>query len=264
MYFTDGAYTLEEVEKILHAFTYDDPDGNGKDDTYGMLPYNNQLHWMNTLMGAHGVAAGYNLMENDKLISAEISEKYKDGLKLLAKWQDMGVVDPEWTTIDVETSWEKYKQGKTGYFTAQRSYIAMEEWTKTRAPQNLIASNPDAKILVTAPEIGPNGQQGQGAWMPVTLLGDAFHISSKVTDEELARILQVFDYINHDEDSRWTIYGEVGTHSEWQGTPEESSLIVKDEFPFEEGNMGFNAYNFRTYPGERLKWLTSEKTLELM
>ncbi|MBO0600709.1 ABC transporter substrate-binding protein [Sporosarcina sp. E16_3] len=264
IFFTDKAYTLEEVEKILHAFTYDDPDGNGINDTYGMLPYNNQLHWMNTLMGAHGVASGYNLMEDGELISAEISNKYKEGLKLLAKWQEMGVIDPEWTTIDVETSWEKYKQGRTGYFTAQRSYVAMEEWTKTRAPQNLVAADPNVKVLVTAPEIGPDGQQGQGAWMPVTLLGDAFQISKDVTDEELARILQIFDYINHDDDSRWTIYGEVGEHSEWGGTPEESSLLVKEEYPSTEGNMGFNAYNFRTYSGKRLQWLTSEKTLKLM
>lgn len=264
IFFTDDAYTLEEVEEILHAFTFDDPDGNGKKDTYGMLPYNNQLHWMTTLMGANGVASGYNLIEDGELVSAEISNKYKDTLNLLAKWQKLGVIDPEWTTVDVETSWEKYKQGKTGYFTAQRSYVALEEWAKMRAPQNLILSDPNAKILVTAPEIGPDGQQGQGSWMPVNLLGDAFHISKDVTDEELARILQLFDYINHDDDSRWTIYGEVGEHSEWEGTPEHSSLIVKEEYPFEEGDMGFNAYNFRTYPGERLTWLTSEKTLELM
>ncbi|PAV31169.1 ABC transporter substrate-binding protein [Virgibacillus profundi] len=264
IYFTDEAYSLEEVEEILKAFTFDDPDGNGKDDTYGLLPYNNQLHWMTTIMGAHGVAPGYNLMEDDKLKSAEISNKYKEGLKLLAKWYDMGIVDPEWTTLDVEKAWEKYKIGKTGYFTAQRSYVAMEDWTKLRAPQNLILSDPDAKLLVTAPEIGPDGQQGEGSWMPVTLLGDGFQIAKDVTDIELARILQIFDYINHDDEARWTLYGEVGEHSEWQGTPEESAILVKEEYPAEEGDMGFWAYNFRTYPGERLKWLTSEYTFNLM
>ncbi|CQR47171.1 Lipoprotein LipO precursor [Paraliobacillus sp. PM-2] len=264
IYFTDEAYTTEEVEEILHAFTFNDPDGNGKNDTYGLLPYNNQLHWMNTLMGAHGVAAGYNLMEDGELKAAEISNRYKEGLKLLAKWYDMGVVDPEWTTLDVEKAWEKYKVGNTGYFTAQRSYVAMEDWTKARAPQNLVAADEDVKILVTAPEIGPDGEQGQGAWMPVTLLGDAYHISNEVTDEELARILQIFDYINHDDEARWTLYGEVGKHSEWQGEPNESAILTKPEYPAEEGDMGFWAYNFRTYPGERLKWLTSEYTFKLM
>lgn len=264
IYFTDGAYTLEETEEILKAFTNDDPDGNGKNDTYGMLPYNDQLHWMTTIMGAHGVAPGYNLMENDELVAAEISEKYKDGLNLLADWYDEGLIDPEWTTLDVEKAWEKYKQGRTGYFTAQRSYAAMEEWTKTRAPQNLILSDPDAKLLVTAPEIGPDGQQGEGSWEPVTLLGDSYNISKDVTDEELARILQMFDYLNHDDDARWTLYGEVGKHSDWQGEPEESSIEVKEEYPTIEGDMGFWAYNFRTYPGKRLEWLTPATTLELM
>ena len=264
IYFTDEAYTLDEVEKILKAFTFDDPDGNGKDDTYGLLPYNNQLHWMTTIMGAHGVAPGYNLMEDGELKAAEISNGYKEGLELLANWHDMGLVDPEWTTLDAEKAWEKYKLGKTGYFTAQRSYIALEEWAQMRAPQNLVLSDPDVKLLVTAPEIGPDGQQGEGSWMPVTLLGDAYQISKDVTNEELARILQIFDYINHDEDARWTLYGEVGKHSEWQGTPEESSLEVKPEYPRIEGDMGFWAYNFRTYPGKRLQWLTPETTFELM
>lgn len=264
IYFTDAAYTLEEVEEILLAFTYDDPDGNGIDDTYGMLPYNNQLHWLTTLMGAHGVAVNYNLEEDGELKQATISNAYKDGLKLLAKWNDLGVIDPEWTTLDVEKAWEKYRVGKTGYFTAQRSYVAMEEWTQTRAPQNLILADEDAKLLVTAPEIGPDGQQGQGSWMPVTLLGDGYQIASDVSDEELARILQIFDYINHDDDARWTMYGEVGEHSEWQGEPENSAILTKSEYPAEEGDMGFWAYNFRTYPGNRLQWLTSGYTFNLM
>jgi putative aldouronate transport system substrate-binding protein len=263
IFFTDKAYTLEEVEEILLAFTFDDPDGNGKNDTYGLSPYNNQLHWATTLMGAFGVAPGYNLLEDDKLVAAEISNKYKDALKLLAKWYDMGVIDPEWTTLDVNKSWEKYKQGKIGYYTAQSGYIAMDDWAITRAPQNLIVKDPNVKLLATAPEIGPNGQQGEAAWNPVNLLGGAFHISKDVTDEELARILQVFDYINFDNEARWTLYGEVGTHSEWEGTPEKSALKVKPEYPLEEGEIGFWAYNFRTYSPERVQLFTSEYTMKL-
>ncbi|GAB2556178.1 type 2 periplasmic-binding domain-containing protein [Gracilibacillus alcaliphilus] len=264
IYFTDEAYTLDELEEILRAFTFDDPNGNGKNDTYGLLPYNDQLHWMNTIMGAHGVAPGYNLEEDGEIKAAEISNRYKEALKRLAKWYDMGLMDPEWTTLDVEKAWEKYQIGNTGYFTAQRSYVAMEDWTTMRAPQNLILADEEAKLLVTAPEIGPDGDQGVGSWMPVTTLGQSYHISKDVTDEELARILQIFDFVNHDDEARWTLYGEVGEHSEWQGEPDESAIIINDEYPAEEGDMGFWAYNFRTYPGERLTWLTSQYTLELM
>ncbi|MEC1522206.1 ABC transporter substrate-binding protein [Neobacillus niacini] len=261
IYFTDAAYTLEEVEEILKAFTFDDPDGNGKDDTYGLSPYNNQIHWSASLMGAFGLAPGYNFIEDGKLVQTEVSQKYKEFLKLMAKWYKMGLIDPEFTTLDNNKSWEKYKQGKIGYYIAQPSYIAMDDWAKGRAPQNIVES-PDstAKLLATAPEIGKGGQQGVGAYLPVVNLADAFYVSKHVTDEELARILQIFDYINFDNEARWTLYGEVGVHSDWEGTPEKSALKVRPEFAKEEGNSGFWAYNFRTYDKERVQWFQSEYT----
>ncbi|NYE03418.1 hypothetical protein F4694_000137 [Bacillus niacini] len=264
IYYTDAAYTIEEVEEILKAFTFDDPDGNGKDDTYGISPYNNQIHWSATLMGAFGIAPGYNFMEDGKLVQTEVSKKYKDFLKLMAKWYKMGLIDPEFTTLDNNKSWEKYKQGKIGYYIAQPSYIAMDDWAKGRAPQNIV-ENPDstAKLLATAPEIGKGGQQGEGAYLPVGNLADAFYVSKDVTDEELARILQIFDYINLDNEARWTLYGEVGVHSDWEGTPEKSALKVRPEFAEQEGNSGFWAYNFRTYDKERVQWFQSEYTLNL-
>ncbi|MCU6711876.1 ABC transporter substrate-binding protein [Paenibacillus sp. J5C_2022] len=262
--FTEGAYTIEELEEILKAFTFNDPDKNGKDDTYGLLPANNNLNWAGTLMGSFGIYRGYNLIENDKLVVTEISQKYKEFLKLMAKWYDMGIIDPEFTTLDEKLGWEKYKQGKIGYYITQPAYIAMDDWAKGRAPQNIV-ENPDstAKVLAMAPEIGKDGQQGLGAYLPVTNLADAFYVSKDVTDEELARILQIFDYINHDDEARWTLYGEVGVHSKWEGEPEKSALKVLPEYAQEEGNSGFWAYNFRTYSKERVKWFTSEYTLKL-
>jgi putative aldouronate transport system substrate-binding protein len=266
IYYTDGAYTIEEVEEILKAFTFDDPDGNGKDDTYGISPWNSNTNWAVTLLGSFGIALSpnYNLMEDGKLVTSEISQNYKAFLKQMAKWYEMGLVDPEFTTLDDKKSWEKYKQGKIGYYVAQPSYMAMDDWAKGRAPQNLV-ENPDsnAKILAALPEIGKGGQQGEGAYIPVGNLADAFYVSKDVTDEELARILQLFDYINFDKEARWTLYGEVGVHSDWEGEPEKSALKVRPEFAAEEGNSGFWAYNFRTYDKDRVPWFQSEYTMKL-
>jgi putative aldouronate transport system substrate-binding protein len=266
IYYTDGAYTIEELEEILKAFTFNDPDGNGKDDTYGISPWNSNTNWAASLTGAFGIAlsANYNLMEDDKLVTTEISQKYKAFLKQMAKWYEMGLIDPEFTTLDDKKSWEKYKQGKVGYYIAQPAYIAMDDWAKGRAPQNIV-ENPEstAKLLATAPEIGKDNQQGVGAFIPVGNLADAFYVSKDVTDEELARILQVFDYINFDNEARWTLYGEIGEHSDWEGEPNKSAIKVRPEFAEQEGNSGFWAYNFRTYDQERTQWFTSEYTMKL-
>lgn len=264
IYMSTHSYNLDELEDILLAFTFDDPDGNGKNDTYGMLPWNNDLNWAVTLLGAHGLSIEYNLMEDDELKLPPMTNKYKDFLLEMNDWSEAGIVDPEWTTLTTQTAWEKYQTGSIGYFVAQRSYLAQEAWTQGRAPVNLIESDPNAKLLVLAPETGPNGEQGEQAFMPVTLLGDWMQISEDVTDAELARYLQMYDFLNHDDEGVWTRYGNPGEHSEWRGEEGTSTLIVKDEYEKEEGDMGFWAYSARSYPGNRALWLTELKTLELM
>lgn len=264
IYMTSKSYTIEELEKILTAFTKNDPDENGKDDTYGMLPWNDNSNWNKTLFGAYGFAKEMNLENDGKLMSADIYDGYKQAMLKLADWQKKGLIDPEWTTMKEKTAWDKYKAGKIGYWVTQRAYIAQEAWTDGRAPQNILKADPNAKVLVCAPETGPEGKQGEPSWTPVTLLGDGMQISKKVTDEQLARYLQLFDWMTYSDDSYWTLYGEPGTHSDWQGEEGNSALVVRPEFPAEEGNMGFWAYNFRSYPGKHLTWLTYPKTLELM
>lgn len=266
VYFTNHRYTLDELEEILTAFTKEDPDGNGQDDTYGMLPFNDNTNWGLTYFGSYGIAphnSDWNLLENDQVITPVISEKYKDALIKLADWQEKGLIDPEWTTMTERTAWDKYLLGKTGYYIAQRTYLAQEDWTNGRAPMNIIQNNPDAKLLAFPGEEGPEGS-GQGSFMPVTLLGDQMQISADVTDEELARYLQMFDFINHSQEGVWANYGNPGEHSEWAGEEWKSTLTVKDEYTREEGDTGFWAYSHRTYPGDRVYWLTNMETLELM
>ncbi|MGO4936177.1 ABC transporter substrate-binding protein [Fundicoccus sp. Sow4_H7] len=264
IYMTSHSYTIEELEEILTAFTYDDPDGNGQDDTFGLLPANNNLNWGQTLFGAFGLAPGYNLMEDGELTLPVVSNAYKEALRTFADWYEKGLIDPEWTTLDERTGWEKYQSGSIGYFIAQRTYLAQEAWTDGRAPQNILEVNPDAKLLVTNHEIGPNGDSGQPSYMPVTLLGDNMYLSASVTDEELARFLQMFDFMHYGEEGVWTKYGIPGEHSDWMAEEGNSTLIVRPEFDAEEGEMGFWNYSHRSYYKEHLIWLTHVKTLELM
>lgn len=266
IYSTEHSYTIEELGEILNAFTEGDPDGNGSNDTYGLLPFNDNLNWALTLLGAYGVTPEYNFEEEGELVHPMISERYKDALLQLAEWYDDGVIDPEWTTLSERTAWEKFQTGSAGYFIAQRAYIAQEPWTQGRAPHNILNADEDAKLLVTGSEVGPEEFKGQPAYTPVTLLSDEdqLMISSDTTDEELARYLQMFDFMNHDDAGVWTVYGEPGEHSDWIGEEGESTLVVRDEYTREEGDTGFWAYNFRTYPGNRVLWLNTMKTNELM
>lgn len=266
IYRTDKSYTIDEIEKILIDFVEKDPDGNGKKDTYGILPSNDNMNWGVTLLGAYGVGMGYNMMEDGELKTSVISNAYRQFLKKMADWNQKGLIDPEWPTLDTKATWEKYKEGKVGYSVAQRAYIAQEPWTEGRAPHNILGNDPNAKLLVINYEVGPEGKAGHVGYTPVTLLsGNEMLISAKVTDEQLARYLQLFDTIDYNpEEGLFTRYGTVGKDSDWAGKEGDSTIIMKEGVDLYEGQLGLWAYNQRTYYGKYATFLTMPKTLELM
>ena len=91
--------TLEEYERAFYAFAYDDPDGNGKADTYGLSNMG-----MGAIFGAFGglpplVRNRINWCLVDGRIDAAITnEDMREALRLLARWFRDGVIDPEWVT----------------------------------------------------------------------------------------------------------------------------------------------------------------------
>ncbi|MCK4516293.1 MAG: extracellular solute-binding protein, partial [Spirochaetaceae bacterium] len=60
--------TLDEYYDVLYAFTYDDPDGNGQDDTYG-LGIGYTLYDTVGVFGAYGLKRGWVYDESGELYS---------------------------------------------------------------------------------------------------------------------------------------------------------------------------------------------------
>jgi hypothetical protein len=267
VYFTKEAFTLEEEAQMFDRFVNGDPDGNGKKDTFG-LTMNNQStkQWATTYLGAFGLGelGTYNMMEDGKLVEASISKKYKDFLKLFADWHKKGYVDPEFTTLNLNKSWEKFAAGKMG--SAQVSFLlaSLVPGYTNRPPGNLLAKDPNAKILFTPPVIGANGQQGAASSQPVNSLNYDFIISKNVSDEKLARILQIFDYINFDKEGTvLTSFGVEGKHFKWEGAPYQSAAVALDGI-LPEGNTGLTYYNHVNYTDEFLTYMYPKETVKLI
>ena len=75
--------TLDELTEILRAFTEDDPDGNGVNDTYGVSCVG--LDYMSVFFGAFGATSmlDYFLNEDGTITTNVISEQYKEALYYL-------------------------------------------------------------------------------------------------------------------------------------------------------------------------------------
>lgn len=152
--------TMEELDKVATAFANDDPDKNGKDDTYGVVMQKNIFYWGFDLRGFFNgfnaypsVADGSSAWIKDsqgKLIPGLIQPEVKTGLEMLQSWYQKGVLDKEFALKDENKAVEDLTSGKVG--------ISYGEWWNAGWPLNLnVDKDPKAEwIAIQIPGIdGP-------------------------------------------------------------------------------------------------------------
>lgn len=114
--------TMQDVLKIARAFAAEDPDGNGKDDTYG-LAVNKGLFGENNVAYAvlDGFFNGYHAYpgiwvtdDTGKLVYGSIQPEMKEALEELQKLYAEGVIDMEFGVKDAAKVSEDVNSGKAG------------------------------------------------------------------------------------------------------------------------------------------------------
>lgn len=110
---------LESFAETMHAFTYDDPDGNGIDDTIG---YSFSLSTMvgtgrtgQNIFGAFGIAKGHAMeMEDGTVTTWAKHPRFLDAVKYVKRLVDDGVCEPDYISIPNLNMFEKVWMGKSG------------------------------------------------------------------------------------------------------------------------------------------------------
>ena len=84
--------TLEDFSAMLYAFTYNDPDGNGVDDTVGlgMDSWGGAWRIMETWFG---VPNTWGLDEKGDLVYYAMTDEYKTALAQFREWYSLGVIN---------------------------------------------------------------------------------------------------------------------------------------------------------------------------
>lgn len=106
--------TIEDVYNMMYAFTYNDPDGNGIDDTYGlaMCKHTGPFDIMQTWFGA-----GNQWVEKDgKLVPIHQTEEYMEALKWFRKMYEDGLIYSDWATRETNSWTDSVKNGECGMF----------------------------------------------------------------------------------------------------------------------------------------------------
>lgn len=199
--------TVEQLASVAEAFTKNDPDGNGKPDTFGLT--GSKLSAFSTVFGAFGVGMPGNFYEKDgKVVNSLHEPAMKDALAFIKDMIGSGSVDPELLANSGLQHQEKAIKGQAGIV-----YIDWPNMTKEQFVEQIKTVNPNAEWLQIAAPSGTGGQF-DGSWDIGAAPGRyAIPKALEKDPEKLQRVFDLLNYIsNPDGGSLLVQFGVKDTH----------------------------------------------------
>ncbi|MFC5703886.1 extracellular solute-binding protein [Cohnella faecalis] len=205
--------SYDEMVEVMKAFTFNDPDGNKKNDTYGFTAYGNGTNMsMEFPTYVKNGLIGDFVIEGDKFIDTRTDLRMQKTLEDTKALLALKVVDPDWLLNKNGQQLEKAEQGKAGIVLGFGKNIAFDNnaeglQAKTKeitgnANTNWVAFDPFAETGVFIEPVP----------------GNPFLISSKASDAEVAKSTQILDWLSGEEGFLTTHYGREGTEYTRSGT----------------------------------------------
>lgn len=117
--------TLDEFEAVIRAFTEEDPDGNGKKDTYGFTYEGDSIYnngWVADpviLFSANSgkyIPGSWQEDENGELVYGSINEGNRATLERMAQWHANGWIFQEAAATSAWDAMTQFTEGKAGIF----------------------------------------------------------------------------------------------------------------------------------------------------
>ncbi|WNQ13996.1 extracellular solute-binding protein [Paenibacillus aurantius] len=203
--------TPDELMNVMKAFTFNDPDGNGKNDTYGFVTGIGKdgsltsMGWQ-MIFWMFGVNPNTVDMVDGKLTFDNSDPRMQEALAYIKSMLDAKVVDPDWVTINDGTALDKKMYaGKSGILIGD--WRRMEK-TSQQAMKDVSGEVPD--WIVIPPVKGPHGDQTIGL---KSFQNNSWVISKTAAKdpEKVKRILALLQYWYTDKDFYpWANYGIKG------------------------------------------------------
>jgi putative aldouronate transport system substrate-binding protein len=199
--------TIDEVKQVAIAFTNNDPDGNGKKDTYG-LTSNATLTSFDFVFSAFGTARpGEYLINDGKLQYSTTMPQMQQALKFLSELQSAGALDPEILANKAIQHREKAYKGQVGMI-----YAHWAEMYKDEFIEQIRAVNPNAKWVAIETITGPGGTYMGTFDATNTPTRTGFSKSLEKNPDKLNKALELIDYVTDGKGADLVLYGIEGTH----------------------------------------------------
>lgn len=204
--------TLDDFVDLMYAFTNDDPDGNGENDTYGM-----STSMMNVIFGAYGGWVGFEGFDqgfwynvDGEIVSCDVLPSNKDALELLHQMYVDGVLDPEFVTGENQGGYwaisHSFVNGRIGVtHTARMTHYTPANLYGTGNQPGAVLQEfqaiqgADATVTIGPWIEGPDGHVGGFLRYTNTTNGGNVY-NANLSDEKLAAIFQIMNIFATDTD----------------------------------------------------------------
>lgn len=185
--------TTTELYEVLKAFAQKDPDGNGKNDTYGMMGD------FSTIEKAFVQSYGARKLVDGKLVSTVFDPKEKDYLTWMANAYKELLIPEDFAVLKETQVRDMLKAGKVGVTSVDTLEAT---WNYTSELRKTV---PDADFFA-APPLNGIAQKSAG------FFGMYVIPKQKVNEEKLKRILEFMDYGSGDEGGTLAAFGIKDVH----------------------------------------------------
>lgn len=232
--------TFEEFEELMYKFALEDPDGNGKKDTYGL-----SYSAMAAVFGAFGYMPDIFIGDkgNDKqiwqvrdgeLVNSAVQPEMKEALAVLNKWFKDGIIDPEFITGENQGDYwalsHAFINGRIGTSGQGYYYHWIPQLGKTAPGPNYrelhkVDSAAAEALVHGLPPVGENGEQG--VWQQNLMSGSFVSFGKQVEEDQdkLIRMLEMLETMNATYHERSIMYyGLENTH--WKYVEEDGVQVA--------------------------------------
>ncbi len=234
--------TIDDFYNMLKAFTEQDPDGNGLDDTYGMTASKSIASGaFNVLWGAYEISP-LGFYERDGVLKQGLTlPESKEIVGLINKWYTEGIIDPEFLITETAAVTDKLNAGKVGM--VENHYMLIDPADTYH--KNFIANNPDGELsalgyLMSSEDVGGKLPLGFSAY------GGLRGVSADVEDPE--RLFKMIDWTTDISETGGFYFLSYGVEGEDYTLNKETNQITV--IPTADGEMSLQARGL----GSAMQW----------
>ncbi|UFU06136.1 extracellular solute-binding protein [Ruania halotolerans] len=211
----DVPETIDDFYDVAVAFTEDDPDGNGHDDTYGLGAASDGGSWSPIwpAFGSGGIGTDYGgtsggtFYEQDgEVVHGFYDPNTREALEWIQELVATGAVDPDFMTLDSNQAHERAMQGTVGMIN-----IGWPNFTKPEFVDQYREVQPDAEWIQMLPPTGPDGESGYSRdGYSARMYGFSAELANE--PEKMQAIFDLINYSASEEGRTLVSHGIEGVH----------------------------------------------------